>query len=81
MDLRDARVIVETAHHRITGTLQLPREGFRSRVTDYLNAVNGSFVPLTQVEIIPRDGTGTPETHDFLAVSVHHIVLASEAEG
>jgi len=81
MDLRNARVELETPHHRIVGTLQLPREGFRSRVTDYLNAVTGSFVALTEVELTPREGGGPGRQLPFLAVSVHHIVLATEAPG
>jgi hypothetical protein len=79
VDLRDARIRIETSQHSITGTLQLPREGFRSRVSDYLNAVNGSFVALTDVEIGRREGGGVQERLPFLAVSVHHIVIATEA--
>ncbi len=35
--MRIERVVLETEHHRITGDLHLPREGYRSRLSDYLN--------------------------------------------
>ena len=38
VEQRDERIIVETDRHRITGLLRLPRDGYRSRLTDYLNA-------------------------------------------
>jgi hypothetical protein len=79
VDLRDARIRLETPHHRITGTLQVPSEGSRSRVTDYLNAIDGSFVALSDVEIGKREGGGVEERLPFLAVSVRHIVIAAEA--
>ena len=81
MDSRDARVILETGQHRIVGTLQLPREGFRSRMTDFLNGLSGSFVALTDVELAPCGGGEVTERLPFLAVSVQHIVLATEAAG
>ena len=49
MDLRRARVIVETERHRILGSVALPREGYRSRLTDFLNAAERDFLALTDV--------------------------------
>src|SRR5437763_6166162 len=76
---RDERIVVETGRYRITGLLRLPRDGYRSRLTDYLNASERGFVPLTDVELEPLDGTGVPERCPFLALSVGHIVLAMPA--
>ena len=47
MHFRHERVRIETARHEIEGTLQLPHEGFRSRLTDFLNAQGDDFLPLT----------------------------------
>jgi hypothetical protein len=77
LEHRDERVIVETARHRITGVLRLPRDGYRSRLTDYLNASDRSFMPLTDVEIGPLDASSPAEPRDFVAVSIEHIVLVS----
>ncbi len=76
---RTEQVIFETERHRITGGLTLARDGYRSRVSDLLNATERDFVALTGVTVTLLDGTGEPETHEFLAVSRHHIVLAKDA--
>jgi uncharacterized protein DUF6812 len=78
---RQERVYIETARHRITGCLTLPAEGYRSRLSDFLNGSERDFVSLTDavVEIIGREGPGTE--HDFMAVSRGHIVLAIPESG
>ena len=72
---RTERVVFETERHRISGLLTLPRDGYRSRVSDLLNANERDFVSLTEVTIERLDGS-PPEQHPFLAVSRRHIVLA-----
>jgi hypothetical protein len=73
---REERVLIETHRHRIAGTLTLPRDGYRSRISDLLNASERDFISLTDVtvELIDRDGPGT--LHEYVAVSRHHIVIA-----
>ncbi len=78
MELRDARVSLETEHHLITGTVQLPRDGFRSRVTDYLNSKADEFLPVTDAEVTPRARPEAAEQVGFLAVSVRHVILATD---
>jgi len=77
MHFRRERVFVETEARRIIGTLQLPNEGYRSRVTDFLNANDHGFIALTDAEIAPVHG-GEGTTHEFVAVSARHIVLLVE---
>jgi hypothetical protein len=72
---RDERIVVETDRYRISGVLRLPRDGYRSRLTDYLNSSERAFVALTDVELVPLDG-GPPERRSFLAVALSHVVLA-----
>jgi hypothetical protein len=78
---RHERVYLETPRHRITGRLTLPADGYRSRLSDFLNASERDFVALTDVvlEVIGRDGPGTE--HDFIAVSRRHIVFAIPEDG
>jgi hypothetical protein len=73
---RRERIYVETDRHRISGILTLPTDGYRSRLSDFLNASERDFISLTDcvVELIGRDGAGTE--HGFIAVSRHHIVFA-----
>jgi Family of unknown function (DUF6812) len=80
MEHRDERIIVETDRYRLTGVLRLPRDGYRSRLTDYLNAAEREFLPLTDVEIEPLEGTRAPTHRSFLALSIRHIVLAMPAD-
>ena len=67
MEQRTERVYVETERHRISGHLTLARDGYRSRVTDVLNAAERDFVPITDcvVELIGQEGRGTH--HDVVA--------------
>lgn len=79
MPIRKIRVQIETGRLRISGTLQLPTEGYRSRVTDYLNGHDSGFFALTDVEMTPFDGSPT-ETRDYVAVGARHIVTLAEVE-
>ena len=81
MEQRDERIIVETDRHRITGRLRLPADGYRSRLTDYLNASERLFLALTDVEVTNLEGPPRVEKRDFIALSLRHVVLAMPAEG
>jgi hypothetical protein len=80
MHYRRLRVRLETERHVIEGTLQLPSEGYRSRMTDFLNSHDSDFLPVTDATLSPRNAGGSPEQHDYLAVSVRHIMLGVELE-
>lgn len=80
MDQRTERIIVETDRHRITGHVLLPADGYRSRLTDYLNASEREFLALTDVEVATLDGTPRIEKRDFIALSLRHVVLAMPAD-
>lgn len=79
MQLRHERVELETGRHRIVGTLTLAREGYRSRISDMLNATERDFVALTDVEVTPLEG-GEPRRHPFMAIHRAHIVYAVPLE-
>jgi hypothetical protein len=80
MHHRRLRVRLETERHVVEGTLQLPSEGYRSRVTDFLNAHDQEFLPLTDVRLSRIDGSAAVEERDYVAVSARHIVLLMELE-
>jgi len=73
---RHEHIYVETERHRISGVLTLPMDGYRSRLSDFLNSYERDFISLTNcvVELIGREGPGTE--HPFIAVSRRHIVFA-----
>jgi len=76
MQHRHERVLIETARHRISGMLTLARDGYRSRISDVLNAQERDFISLTDcvVELVDQDGPGT--RHPFIAVSRQHVIIA-----
>ena len=78
MDFRRERVRLETERHRIEGVLTLARDGYRSRVSDLLNASERDFLTLTEVTVAPLDG-GPIELHPYLTVARRHIVFAVAA--
>ena len=79
MHFRRLRVRLETDRHVIEGTLQLPSEGYRSRMTDFLNSHDSDFLPVTDA-VLTAHGDDAPERHDYLAVSVRHVMLGVELE-
>ena len=76
MQHRYERVLIETHRHRISGRLTLPADGYRSRLSDFLNSTERDFVSLTDavVQVLGEEGTGTE--HAFIAVARRHIVFA-----
>jgi hypothetical protein len=79
MDTRVERVILETDRHRIVGDLTMPREGYRSRLSDYLNRGEMAFIPLANAVICAIDEPDEPEEREFIAVARTHVHLAYPA--
>lgn len=78
MDHRRERIRIETERLRIEGFLTLARDGYRSRVSDLLNASERDFLTLTEVTVAPLDG-GPVELHPYLTLARRHIVFAVAA--
>lgn len=78
MQFRLQRVRIETARHEIEATVQLPEEGFRSRLTDFLNASGEEYLALTDADVTWVDGVREPEHHEYLALANRHVVLVIE---
>jgi hypothetical protein len=80
MHFRRLRVRLETERHAIEGTIQLPNEGYRSRMTDFLNSHDSDFLAITDARLTWLGAERPQERHEYLAVSVRHIVLGIELE-
>jgi hypothetical protein len=78
MEHRRERILIETERHRIEGSLTLARDGYRSRVSDVLNASERDFLTLTDVTVTPLEG-GATELHPYLTLARRHIVFAVSA--
>jgi len=79
MQHRSERVMIETERYRIYGALTLPRDGYRSRMSDFLNSSDRDFISLTDVLMEPIDG-GASSRHAYVAVARSHIVFALPME-
>jgi hypothetical protein len=78
MDHRRERIRIETQRHRIEGFITLARDGYRSRVSDVLNASERDFITLTDVTVAPLQG-GPVELHEYLTLARRHIVFTVAA--
>jgi uncharacterized protein DUF6812 len=79
METRVERVVLETDRLRIQGDLTLPREGYRSRLSDFLNRGDLEFIPLVTAEITSHNGAEAgvgPGARSFIAVARTHVQLA-----
>ena len=75
MDLREEKVLLETDRYRITGALTLPSEGYRSRLSDYVNQREREFLTISDATIEPLDGSAEPHGEPFLLIGRRHVRL------
>jgi hypothetical protein len=75
MDLRREPIIIETARYRIEGTLTLPREGYRSRLSDFINQRDRDFFAISDATVTVLDSTDPPQHVGFVMVARSQIVL------
>jgi hypothetical protein len=78
---RQERVYLETQRHRIMGTLTLARDGYRSRISDLLNASERDFISITDVTVEMIDSELPGTHHPFMSLSRHQIVFAIPDSG
>lgn len=75
MDQRLEPILLETDRYRIEGKLSLPREGYRSRLSDFVNQRDREFFSLQEATVHSLDGTGDAERMAFMLVARSHVRL------
>jgi hypothetical protein len=80
-EMRHERVVVETDRYRVEGDINLPQEGYRSRLSDYLNRSDQEFIILVNVELLALDGSGRDWQTPVLMLARQHIRLVVPIEG
>jgi hypothetical protein len=75
VDNRQEKVVVETDRYRVEGMLTLPREGYRSRVSDHVNRRDHEFFTILDAELVALDGSGRDWTAPVLMLARSHIRL------
>ena len=76
MHHRYERISIETARHRIVGVATLASDGYRSRLSDLLNAPERDFIALTDATVTTISSDDAVAHHDFIAVHRQHVVFA-----
>ena len=75
MDLRHEQVTLETDRYRIEGKLTLPREGYRSRLSDYVNQRDREFFAVNDATLTALDDPSQVQQVPFMMVGRRHIRL------
>lgn len=76
MQHRHERISIDTPGHRIIGNVTLAADGYRSRLSDLLNAPERDFIALSDAIVQELDGARAIRRHDFIAVHRQHVVFA-----
>ena len=75
MDLRRARVVVETDRYRVEGEMTLPKEGYRSRLSDHVNRRDQEFFTIQDAKLTAIDGSGRDWVAPVIMLARRHIRL------
>jgi hypothetical protein len=75
MDLRRARVVVETDRYRVEGEMTLPKEGYRSRLSDHVNRRDQEFFTIQEATLTAIDGSGRDWKAPVIMLARRHIRL------
>ena len=81
MDHRHEAVVVETPRYRIEGNLTLPREGYRSRLSDYVNQRDREFFAINEATLTALDAPDQVRHTAFLMVARRHVRMVTLAGG
>ena len=79
LDLRHEQVGVDTDRYRIEGNLTLPREGYRSRLSDYVNQRDREFFAIQDATVTALDSPGDVQRTPFMMVARRHVRLITPA--
>jgi hypothetical protein len=75
VDLRLEQIVLETDRWRIEGQLTLPREGYRSRLSDYVNQRDREFFSIQDATLTALDPPEEVQTMEFVMIARSHIRL------
>ena len=75
MDQRRERVVVETDRYRVEGDLTLPREGYRSRLSDHLNRRDLEFLAIEDARLTAIDGSDRDWSAPVVMLARRHVRL------
>jgi hypothetical protein len=77
--MRHENIVLETDRYRIEGTLTLPREGYRSRLSDYVNQRDREFFAVNDATLTALDAPDHVRHTAFLMVARRHVRMVTLA--
>ena len=80
MDLRLEQITLETDRWRIEGHLTLPAEGYRSRLSDYVNQRDREVFSIQDATLTSLDQPDNVQQMPFLMVARRHIRLIAPGD-
>ena len=79
--MRRERVVVETDRYRVEGDLTMPREGYRSRLSDHINRRDLEFFAIQDAKLTAIDGSGSEWAAPVVLLARRHIRLIVPSPG
>jgi hypothetical protein len=66
---------VETDRYRVEGDMTLPKEGYRSRLSDHVNRRDQDFFTIQDAKLTPLDGSSPEWNAPVIMLARRHIRL------
>ena len=79
MEVRKERIVAETDRYRVEGDITMPREGYRSRLSDHINRRDREFFTIQNARLTSLDGSGQEWEAPVVMLARRHIRLISPA--
>ena len=81
VDLRHEKVTIETDRYRIEGNLTLPREGYRSRLSDFVNQRDREFFSISDATVSTLDAPPDySQEVPFIMIARQHVRMVTPQE-
>ena len=71
--------MAETDRYRVEGDITMPREGYRSRLSDHINRRDREFFTIQNARLTSLDGSGQEWEAPVVMLARRHIRLISPA--
>jgi hypothetical protein len=79
VEVRKERIVAETDRYRVEGYITMPREGYRSRLSDHINRRDREFFTIQNARLTSLDGSGQEWEAPVVMLARRHIRLISPA--
>jgi hypothetical protein len=79
VEVRRERIVAETDRYRVEGDITMPKEGYRSRLSDHVNRRDHEFFTIQNARLTTLDGSGQEWEARVVMLARRHIRLIAPA--